>query len=162
MSRLLTAEVAQKAVEFLLPAIKQLMDSSVFKRDDLHIVIAKPLFPDNRDEVDWHESGILYEYSMGDREKWEYQFQAIARAKCYMSWRTGMSTQMLQVRAPHLLQKCDTVFYGSAVSDGLVVACSGVQPFYDQMISHWVLEACRALCIQGRETFGEGDQGFIC
>ena len=161
MSHLLTREVAQRAVEFTLPAVQRLIETKVLKRGDLHIVIAQPFVPDNVKESFWYKKGILYEHSLGDPEKWKYPFKKIARSKCYLSWRYGMPTQLLQVRAPHLLGSDSTIYYGSAVSDGLAVACSGVQSYFDQMISGWVLEACRALCIQGREALGEGKDGFV-
>lgn len=163
MSHLLTREVAQQAVEFVLPAVMRLIEGKTFKRGDLHIVIAKVgLIPNSMAFTLWCEEGILYEHSIGDRGAWYLDFGHIARSKCYLSWRHGMSTQMLQARAPYLLELGDTVYYGSAVSDELVVACSGVQPYFDQMISSWVLEACRALCIQGREALESNHQeGFI-
>lgn len=174
MSHLLTRDVAQRAVEFVLPAIARLIETKVLRRGDLHIVVANPTFRSDADEEDhlpgagsvsvrrlWNEKGILYEHSLGDRSLWQFPFDKIARSKCYLSWYYNMPTQVLQTRAPHLLRVGETVYYGSAVSDGLVVACSGVQPYFDQMISGWVLEACRALCIQGREALGEGKDGFV-
>ncbi len=162
ISHIFTEKVARRAVEFTLPSVQQLIGANILKRGDLHIVIAQPLVPDNVKESFWYETGILYEHSLGDPKTWECDFKAIARSKCYLSWRYQMPTQMLQTRAPHLLNHDSTVYHGSAVSDGLVVACSGVQAYFDQMVSGWVLEACRALCIQGREALGEGCDGFVC
>lgn len=161
MSYLLRKEIAWLAVQYTFPAVQRLIETKVLKRSDLHIVVASPLIPENIKEDFWYEKGILYEYSIGDPEKWEFPFKKIARSKCYLSWRYQMPTQVIQARAPHLLGSDSTLYYGSAVSDGLVVACSGVQPYFDQMISSWVLEACRALCIQERESLGDGNGGFV-
>ena len=78
-----------------------------------------------------------------------------------MSWRHGMSTHEIQTLAPHMLVTGDTVYYGSVISNGIVVACSGVQPYFDEMISAWVLAACKALCIEGREALEATQNGFI-
>lgn len=163
MSHLLTQEVARQAVGFVLPALQPLIEGGTFKCGDLHIVIANPsVAAGSMTESQWYEGGILYEHSVGERSAWQFPFDKIARSKCHLSWRYVMPTQVLQALAPHLLNAGDTVYYGSAVRDGLVVACSGVQPFYDQMVSAWVLEACRALCIQGREALESTHRdGFI-
>lgn len=162
-SRLLKQDVAARAVEFALPAIRQLIENKVLKRGDLHIVIAiRPTYWDGDEtELDRFQESIIYEHSLTDPSTWEFSFNKIARQKCLQSWRHGMSTHEMQTRAPHLLEYGDTVYSGSVVSDGLIVACSGVQPYFDEMISAWVLAACRALCIQGHETLGEGTGGFI-
>lgn len=162
-SHLLTQEVAKRAVEFVLPAIQQLIETKVLKRGDLNIVIAiRPTYWDG-DEIEWvrFEESIVYDYAHTDPSTWEFPFKEIAWHKCFQSWRSGMSTHEMQTRAPHLLEHGDTVYYGSVVQDGLIVACSGVQPYFDEMISAMVLAACRALCIQAREALGEGTGGFI-
>lgn len=154
MSAILTKEVATKAVGMVMPAILALMDCSVLKRRDLHIVIADPTFqptpssdcPTLREA--WDKGGILHEHSMGEKPSWAHPYHRIARSKTYLSWRYGLPSQIIQARMPHLLEDGDTKHFGSAVADGLVVGVSGVQPYFDQMIAGWILEACRALCIE--------------
>jgi hypothetical protein len=148
MSFLLTKTLVADAIDMVLPVIELCQQNGVFKRKDLHIVVSVPgIPPGSLSREEWMKKGILFEHSIGDSSMWEYPYDAIARSKCYLSWCHGMPTQILQTRAPWCLDEGDTIYYGSAVSDGLVVAVSGVQPYYDQMISEMVLSACRALCI---------------
>lgn len=154
MSVLLTKDRAEEAVQMIMPAIRQLMENSTPPQSDLHIVIADPVLIPGDPEATrlWGSTGIIYEESLGNRKKWKHSYDIIARSKTHLSWRYGMSSQVLQVRCPYLLQPGSTIWFGSAVSDGLVVGVSGLAPYYDQMIASWVLEACRALCIAARET----------
>lgn len=164
MSRLLTQGVARTAVEFVLPSVQALIRGNTLKRGDLHIVIAMQPAVCRRGhmvEVGGFEECIIYEHSLGEPSTWASPFDKIARSKGLLSWERGMSTQQIQALAPHLLEPGDTSYYGSVFSDGIVVACSGVQPFFDHMISAWVLEACRALCIQARETVKCDESGFV-
>lgn len=149
MSALLTQVEAAKAVEMVLPAVQTLMGQGVLKRHHLHIVVLDPAFtPADLPVGVWREKAILYEHSLGDPKEWQKPYDMFARSKAFLSWRYGLPTQVIQTRCPHLLEAGETAYYGSAVSDGLVVGVSGVQPYYDQMIASWVLEACRALAIE--------------
>jgi hypothetical protein len=162
VSFFLTEDVARQAVNFVLPAVQALIDAKVVKRGDMHIVIGKPdIDAGSISREVWYMDGILYQHSLGIRSKWGNPYDEIARSKCYLSWRHGMPTQLIQACAPHLLERGDTGYYGSAVSHGLAVACSGVQPYFDQMISSWVLEMCRALAIDAREKQVLPDNGFL-
>lgn len=154
MSLLLDESTAKKAVEMVLPAIMRAIAALTFKRRHLHIVICDPAFlpSDATPEWQWRNNGIVYQHSLQDDDEWEHPYDTIALSKTYLSWRYGMPTQILQSRCPHLLTSGDTIYFGSAVCDGLVVGVSGVQPWFDQMVAAWVLEACRALCINARET----------
>ncbi len=162
-SHLLTQEVAKRAVELVLPAVERLIESKALKRGDFHVVIAlRPTYwSGNHTEEDLFKESIIYEYSHTDPKKWDHPYEKIARSKCLISWYTGKSTHEIQTAAPHLLRHGDTAYYGSAVRDEIVVSCSGVQPYFDEMISSWILAVCRALCIQAREALGDGTGGFI-
>ena len=59
----------------------------------------------------------------------------------------GLPNQIVVERMPHLLKGHDTKFWGSALKDGIVVAASGVEPWFDQLISEMVASVCQALCI---------------
>lgn len=149
MSGLLTRVEAAKAVEMVLPAVQALMGQDVLKRRHLHIVVLDPAFtPADIPVAVWQVKAILFEHSVGDRKEWKKPYDTFARSKAFLSWRYGLPTQAIQSRCPHLLEAGETVYYGSAISDGLVVGVSGVQPYFDQMIASWVLEACRALAIE--------------
>jgi hypothetical protein len=53
---------------------------------------------------------------------------------------------------PHLLQSGDTTLWGSAVIDGIVVATSGAQPWYDEAFSALVALAFRAFAKESAAT----------
>lgn len=160
MRYLLTPDVAKRAIDMIWPSVSELIDDHTFKRSDLHIVIARRTGFAYDEEA--FQADILHRYDIGDRDKWEAPFDEIAYRKCFQSWRSGLSTHEIQTQAPHLLEVGDTVYFGSVVSDGIVVACSGIQPYFDEMISSWVLAAIKALCKQGREELEKTHaQGFI-
>jgi hypothetical protein len=143
---------AQEAVEFVLPAVKALMESGTFSRKDLCIVIAQPGNPQAELAFSsWQLSGILYHHVMGERERDGHNFYELARKKAYLSWRYAMPLPHLQFQCPYLLGEEDTMNVGSASRDGLAVGVSGVQSHYCQMIAEWVLEALRGLAIDDAE-----------
>lgn len=153
-SFLLTKELAERAVGLVIPTIKSCIEYAVFKRSDLHIVVLDPTIPfaiaQGGSAI---ELPVIYEWSYGDLSKWEHPYHLIARSKAMISWRTGLPTHQVQQRMPYLLMggpRGDTVYWGSAVLEGIIVAASGVQPWFDEMISYQVAAACRALCIAER------------
>ena len=171
-SYLLTNELALRAIHIVLDNIfPKLVEDGTFKRPDLHMVVLDPVAiyggskPKEHTHFDmdtmiggpvsstiqWspllQDDIILAEYSIGDPKKWEWDFKAIARSKAYQTRKYGMPNQLVVERMPWLLHGTDFPFWGSAYRDGLVVAASGVQPWYDQMLSEMVASAAAALCI---------------
>jgi hypothetical protein len=134
---------AGQAVEQVLPFISRaVVDYGVGDGGFLHIVIMNPgLLPHETS----FENAILYEYSVGDRTAWDADYQRFARAKARIAWSTGQDSRLVQMLRPHLLSRGDTTLWGSAVLDGIVVATSGAQPWYDEafagMLAYW-LKAC--------------------
>jgi len=153
-SKILTPDLASRAVDIVVPAILMTMKTGLAKRSDLHLVIGDPAFL-SRDDIsyeEWVAMGIAYERSLSDPSHWEYPYQEIARRKAYLSWRYQMPTQHLQSSCPYLLTAGDTIYYGSYYSDGLPVAASGVEPYWDQMFASWTGESCRGLCIHAVQS----------
>lgn len=102
------------------------------------------------------EDAILYESYFGDMSTWERAFDEIARRKARLSWRTGLSSHLVQQRAPYLFENDDVKYGGSVVWEGgLIVAASGLQWYLDQMFSSWIAAAIQALCIQEMELWME-------
>lgn len=165
MSHLLTEKLADKAIDMILPAITALMKNGTFKRSDLHIVVGYPgIPPGSMDKATWMAKGILWEHSIGDNDKWAAPFQDIARSKAELTWRHGMSTRLLQARKPYLLVPGDTIYFGSATIDeqgDLVVAASGVQPWYDEMISRWMLAALIGCCHNELQRLAADNNHFV-
>ena len=144
MSRTLNRMMAKQAIDLVLPSILAAIESR--KLGDyygFHIVIVNPLCQwSEHTDIEW---SILYEYSHGNPEHWKYEFQKIARSKAMISWRTGLSTRVVQLTAPHLLIEGDTIYYGSVVIDGIVVAVSGFKQDIDELFAGMIALACKGL-----------------
>ena len=154
-SFLLTVGMVEKAVNMVSPAIMAAMDNDTLKGHDLHIVVMDPgLRP--HDVADAHEA-ILYERSFGVPANWTCPYNDFARAKAFASWRTGLPTSTIRQTMPYLLKEIDTLYYGSAVLDGIVVGTSGVQEWFDEWVSYLVAATCRALCIEAMQGILEND-----
>jgi hypothetical protein len=79
--------------------------------------------------------------SIGDLSRSAYPNMEIALKKAELSARTGRATAGI---APQYLRAGDTVFWGSAVLDGIVVACAGLEERQDEMLSYWIAAAVQA------------------
>lgn len=173
-SYLLTQELALRAIHLVLDNIfPKLVEDGTFKRPHLHVVVLDPTatfggskptehevydpnpqigggVPAGR-EIRWSpllpDDIILAEHSVGDPKEWEWDFKAIARDKAFQTRKYGMPNQIIVERAPWLLHGTSFPFWGSACRDGLVVGASGVQPWYDQMLSEMVASVIAALSI---------------
>lgn len=109
--------------------------SMLLKRQTCHVVVAV------RNSEGALE--ILSEKDYGDREKWEYQFDEIALGK-FALFATGRHDGRT-APLPHLLFPGDTPYWGGVEYEGLVVTCSGIQPWFDRMISGMIAHMCVAL-----------------
>jgi hypothetical protein len=146
-SYFINRETAEKAVSLALPMMQAAMDSREAGASGfLYIVIMKPgCTPDSSQFSD----AILYEYAMGDREKWDADYAGFAHAKAKLAWRTGMDSHIVQQLKPHMLQRGDTVLWGSVVMDGLVVGVSGADPWYDEAFAGTIAMCLRAPAKKG-------------
>ena len=61
-----------------------------------------------------------------------------------MAWRTGMDAHLVQELRPHLLGAGDTTLWGGIVLDGIVVAASGANAWYDEAFAGTVAMFLRA------------------
>lgn len=153
-----TADAARFAVELALPSIEAAMTyKPVGESGFLYIVIMNPLAHPHSVRF---EDAILYEHSVGDPAKWDADYGGFARDKARLHWRTGVNTEMVQRRLPHLLQPGDTTLWGSASLDGIIVGVSGANPWYDEafagMVAHLFKGVIRSRAheheIQGQGT----------
>ncbi len=153
MSGLLDAGMCVKAVDMAMPSIDALMKNGTFRQPQMCIVVGNPLIPaGSMPRHEFTSNGILYERALGNKKQWKNGYDVFAKEKAYLSWKHRMTTQQIQTLCPHLLERGDILYYGSAFYDGIVVAASGVDPFHDEMVSWWVLAAIRALCISSRSN----------
>ena len=154
LPKFLTRDVAILAVATVVEGvITSRRFVSLLKRLMFHIVV---LVPARREQTigpsgrfrEWPneysiEPHVLYEYSHGDESEWPHEFREIARSKAHQRW-CGLNEDQTDIM-PHLLAPGDTPFWGTAEYKQVVVACSGVQPWFDSMIAGMVAHMCVAL-----------------
>ncbi|RKF22173.1 hypothetical protein DBZ36_00565 [Alginatibacterium sediminis] len=135
-------QIAEEAIDMLRPSIESLFERT--NRKELHIVVMNPsLKPWESD----FENAVLYEKSIGSPEDWTIPFDQYARNKAKQAWRNNSSNVNQQSLHPSSLQDDDLLFYGSFVYGDIVVACSGVQQWFDMLVSGWVAVAIEQLTI---------------
>lgn len=147
MSYILSRFLIKRAVDIVRPTILKILGSySVDKRLNLHLVVLEPNTPE-----------ILYEESFGDKTKWQKPYDQIALSKARLCQRTSMVTRNVQNDAPWLYEGDDTRYVGGVIENGLVVSASGLQDYFDEMISWMVLSAIQALCREFIAKISEND-----
>jgi len=141
------ADIAAASVALVKPAIEALFQRT--NRKELHIVIMNPNIKP------WEacfEDAILYQESIKTLETWELPFDDFARNKAKQAWREGVPNIVTQTQHPSSLRENDLPFYGSFVYGNIVVACSGVEQWFDMLVSGWIALAFEQLMIHERET----------
>lgn len=125
-----------QAIQLVTPQIKRFMETGITEhRQACSIVIAYRGFP-------WENgSAILIEEDVNEPEP---EKRKIARSKAHLSHRRNLPTCDIEL---HERQAGDTQYWGSVVASpiGLVVAISGLQPWYDELFSWWIEAAVIAL-----------------
>lgn len=140
-------KIAKDAVELTMPSIEKLFERT--NRQELHIVVMNPQLKPWETSFD---DAVLYETSLGTPESWSTPFDQFARKKAQQAWRESTSNIQLQTQHPASLREDDVLFYGSFVYGNIVVACSGVEQWYDMLISGWIALAIEQLTMHEYQT----------
>ncbi|WP_372378877.1 hypothetical protein ACBZ91_21805 [Vibrio natriegens] len=135
-------EIAKDAVELVLPSVKKLFERT--NRKELHIVIINPRLKPWECSFD---QAILFQTSLGTPEEWTIPFDEFARNKAQQAWRNARPNIHNQTTQTSSLREGDLLFFGSFVHGDIVVACSGVEQWYDMLISGWIAVAFEQLCM---------------
>lgn len=135
-------EIALDAIELVKPAIEKLFERT--NRKELHIVVMDPSIKPWEGNF---EESILVESSLGNPSQWTIEFDKLARKKAQQAWRNNTPNIHQQSVHPSSLREGDVLFYGSFVYGDIVVACSGVEQWYDMLISSWIALAIEQLTI---------------
>src|SRR3989344_4258149 len=141
--KFLTKEIAQITVQQTITAVMASPIGDMLKRKACHIVILVPAIKDDRatNYVDYPnypaQAYILYEHSVG-KEIWSAKYDEVARCKAQQLWH-DRNDDRTSIK-PHLLFSGDTVYWGGVKRHGIVVACSGVQAWFDKMISGMIAD----------------------
>lgn len=138
--RLLDRALAEQALDLAQPLIEHaIAQPGISGERVLHVVVADP---DGRASFD---EAVLAERSFGAPPPWGADYRGFARAKARLAWRTGLDTRLVHQQSPHLLRAGDTLLWGSALREGILVASSGAHPWFDEALCGSVLELLRAL-----------------
>ncbi len=132
--------IAEQAIALITPAIEQLFERTC--RKELHIVVMDPR------KKPWESSfddAILYEQTFGNPETWPVPFDELARNKTHQAWRDNSPNIEHQTLHPSSLREGDVLYFGSFVYGNIVVGCSGVEPWFDMLVSSWVATAFEQL-----------------
>jgi hypothetical protein len=135
-------EIAKDAVALVTPSIEKLFERT--NRKELHIVIMDPRLKP------WDakfQDAILYQTSLGSPESWTIPFDQFALKKAKQAWRDSSANINTQFLHPSSLEEDDILFYGSFVYGNVVVACSGVEQWYDMLVSGWIAVAIEQLAM---------------
>ncbi len=160
--------------ESALTLIKPVLDLGAFKRTDGELIVLNPNVPYTREYASlekriaagdeealkffWDEV-VLKSWEFGERSGWEHPYDRVAASKAFISWRTGLPSHMVQQLYPYLYNEGDTKWGGSAVlPGGLVIAFSGAEWYYDQMISEMMGSSIKAVCLGGMKPVLEDDK----
>lgn len=135
-------DIAQQAIELVMPSLDKLFERT--NRKELHIVIMDPRIKPWECEF---EQAILFETSVGSPQRWTIPFDQFARKKAHQAWRHSCANIKHQSVSTSALREDDILFYGSFVYGEVVVACSGVEQWYDMLISGWIAIAFEQLCM---------------
>ena len=134
--------IAKQAVALVKPSINELFKQTA--RQELHIDIMDPrLKPWDAEFND----AILYQESILTKDAFEKPFDEIARNKAEQAWRGMQANLATQALHPSSLRENDLPFYGSFVYGNVVVGCSGVEQWFDMLVSGWVAVAFEQLAI---------------
>lgn len=109
---------------------------------------------------------VLFENTFGDNTVHDIdKYVAIARAKAFVSYLTGLPSHLAQQQYPALYVPGMTKWGGSAVAGvgpmRLIVAFSGVQWNFDQMISEMMISAIQAVCHEQMREVMASDEAMI-
>lgn len=140
---LLDVDAARRAVALALPMlVASLGDRGVGESGCMHIVVMDPGRPYGSCPFD---DAILYEHSLPARERWDADYAYYARGKARLAWRTGIDTSHVIARTPHLLRHGDLALGGGVAEQGMVVAVSGANPWFDDAFARGVACLLRAV-----------------
>ena len=143
------SSICEEAVSLLTPSIEKLLAEKA-KRKDMHVVIMNPTLKPWESSF---EDAVLLEHSFTDKSVWENPYDELARAKAKQAWREGRSNRDLFQKAPAALCDGDVAFYGSFEYEGVIVAASGVEGWYDVLICGWIAMAVQQLAQAELQAF---------
>jgi hypothetical protein len=129
----ITKEICATAWEIIMPAIEKAYALEVLNGFEGTIIVIDPTSPD-------HE--VLFAGHVGVEQP---HYLTWVKHKAAVTLRTGLDSSRVRQDFPHLYKEGDIKWPGAIIRDGLVVAFSGVQGEFDEMIGEWMVSAIRAI-----------------
>lgn len=148
--------VDEKLAREAVACVRSLFERAVATHDfgesgAAHVVVMRP-GSGARDGT--FEQAILYEESFGNVPAWDADYAGFARAKAELAWRLQRNSQQARDAAPHLLAVGDTLLGGGVHIDGMTVAVSGMQAWFDEALAASVAWFLRAIATKAIESRG--------
>lgn len=145
-------DTAARAVRLVWPMIIPAMESrEAGDSGFLHVVVMNPLMLPGEAAF---EDAILYEHSLGERDRWDADYAAYARGKARMSWRSRRNGQVICDLAPHRMAAGEQPLWGGVIVDEVVVGVSGCFPWFDEAFAGAIAHAFIACAKEAR--FADG------
>lgn len=96
--------------------------------------------------VGLNDGTTLARFHLGSPDEWPAPYDDIAIGKFDLTVEHQMPTREIQQMYPELAEgEGNTYYWGSWIDGGLVVACSGVDPEWDEAFSKMVIAIMRAM-----------------
>jgi hypothetical protein len=145
------AETARAAIDLARPMLEAARaDPGICGTACLCVVVMDPAMPPGAGAS--FDDAVLLEAPIGDRDQWDADYAAFARAKARLAWRHQADADRLLALEPHRLRPGDALLRGAVCRDGIVVAVSGAMPCYDEAFAATVAACLRALATQRAEA----------
>jgi hypothetical protein len=141
--KFVTAELVSQVVDLVLKAV-MFGDSplcKLLKRQACHIRVVVPCIEPKPNEDRGRlpiMPDAIYERSVGAKDAWSAPYDDIGGGKALQLW-SGQNDDRTDIM-PHLLFTGDTPCWGGVRRAGIIVSCSGVQPWFDKMISGMIAD----------------------
>ncbi|HEU4459127.1 MAG TPA: hypothetical protein VFR90_08405 [Methylibium sp.] len=155
------AQTARRAVDLAEPMIEAVLGQhEMCGSGVIAIVVMDPgLQPGDAG----FEDAVLHTASFGKpRSQWDADYLEFARAKARTSWRLDASGAKVHAGLAHLLRRGDSLLHGAVVLDGIVVAVSGAESWYDEAIGTAVAANLRAMAWERHARAVRERQSLAC
>lgn len=138
----ISKEICEQAWnDVVAPTIRHMASVDLINKCDGFIVVVDPRASE---DLSWDDRELFH---ASVNSVTTIKYAAIARDKAKLTASTGLSSSIIQTQAPHLYLDGDTKWGGSTIDDfGMIVAFSGVEAEFDEMIAEMMASAIRAIC----------------
>ncbi|MBP9738816.1 hypothetical protein KBD20_03950 [Candidatus Saccharibacteria bacterium] len=131
-------ELAQQAINLVMPTITNMMKSHMVRHGHLHITVGwtPPANP--------HTNVVpIAERSLGDVSTWEMDYKAIAEGKRTMVARERISSREVVDQGKSL--EGEPPWPGGVIVEDAIVTISGLESEFDELFSYMIAHAIVAL-----------------